>query len=74
MTYGLTAVREILNNPTPITRDIIMVNPTVRRILNTIPNDIKQDLIQNQNDAQAIAEFDEYFGRGAAQYIISRGG
>ena len=74
MTYGLTAVREILNNPTPITRDIIMVNPTVRRILNTIPNDIKQDLIQNQNDAQVREEFDYAFGRGAAQYIISRGG
>ena len=74
MTYGLTAVREILNNPTPITRDIIMVNPTVRRILDSIPNDIKQDLIQNQNDAQVREEFDYAFGRGAAQYIISRGG
>jgi|LUMQ01.1.fsa_nt_gb hypothetical protein len=74
MTYGLTAVRDILNNPTPITRDIIMVNPTVRRVLDTIPNDIKQDLIQNQNDAQAVEEFDYAFGRGAAQYIISRGG
>ena len=72
--YGLRAVKEILDNPTPITRDIIMVNPTIRRVLESIPNNVKQDLIQNQNDAQAIAEFDEYFGRGAAQYIISRGG
>ena len=72
--YGLRAVKEILDNPTPITRDIIMVNPTIRRVLESIPNNVKQDLIQNQNDAQAVAEFDEYFGRGAAQYIISRGG
>ena len=72
--YGLRAVKEILDNPTPITRDIIMVNPTIRRVLNSIPDNVKQDLIQNQNDAQAVAEFDEYFGRGAAQYIISRGG
>ena len=72
--YGLRAVKEILNNPTPITRDIIMVNPTVRRVLESIPSNVKQDLIQNQNDAQAIEEFDDYFGRGAAQYIISRGG
>ena len=72
--YGLRAVKEILDNPTPITRDIIMVNPTVRRILNTIPNDIKQVLIQNQNDAQVREEFDYAFGRGAGQYIISRGG
>ena len=72
--YGLRAVKEILDNPTPITRDIIMVNPTIRRVLESIPNNVKQDLIQNQNDAQAVEEFDEYFGRGAAQYIISRGG
>ena len=72
--YGLRAVKEILDNPTPITRDIIMVNPTIRRVLESIPNNVKQDLIQNQNDAQAVAEFDEYFGIGAAQYIISRGG
>ena len=72
--YGLRAVKEILDNPTPITRDIIMVNPTIRRVLESIPNNVKQDLIQNQNDAQAVAEFDEYFGRGAAQYMISRGG
>jgi hypothetical protein len=72
--YGLKAVKEILDNPTPITRDIIMVNPTIRRVLESIPNNVKQDLIQNQNDAQAVAEFDEYFGIGAAQYIISRGG
>ena len=72
--YGLRAVKEILDNPTPITRDIIMVNPTIRRVLESIPNNVKQDLIQNQNDAQAVSEFDEYFGRGAAQYIISRGG
>jgi hypothetical protein len=72
--YGLTAVKEILDNPTPITRDIIRVNPTIRRVLESIPNNVKQDLIQNQNDAQAVAEFDEYFGIGAAQYIISRGG
>jgi len=72
--YGLAAVKDILNNPTPITRDIIMVNPTVRRILDSIRDDVKKDLIENQNDAQAVAEFDEYFGRGAAQYIISRGG
>ena len=72
--YGLRAVKEILDNPTPITRDIIMVNPTIRRVLNSIPDNVKQDLIQNQNDAQAVAEFDEYFGRGAARYIISRGG
>jgi hypothetical protein len=72
--YGLRAVKEILDNPTPITRDIIMVNPTIRRVLESIPNNVKQDLIQNQNDAQAVAEFDEYFGRGTAQYIISRGG
>ena len=51
-----------------------MVNPTVRRVLESIPSNVKQDLIQNQNDAQAIEEFDDYFGRGAAQYIISRGG
>ena len=70
----MRAVKEILDNPTPITRDIIMVNPTIRRVLESIPNNVKQDLIQNQNDAQAVAEFDEYFGRGAAQYIISRGG
>ena len=72
--YGLRAVKEILDNPTPITRDIIMVNPTIRRVLESIPNNVKQDLIQNQNDAQARQEFDDYFGRGAAQYIISRGG
>jgi len=72
--YGLSAVKEILDNPTPITRDIIMVNPTIRRVLESIPNNVKQDLIQNQNDAQARQEFDDYFGRGAAQYIISRGG
>jgi len=51
-----------------------MVNPTVRRILDSIRDDVKKDLIENQNDAQAVAEFDEYFGRGAARYIISRGG
>ena len=72
--YGLRAVKEILDNPTPITRDIIMVNPTIRRVLESIPNNVKQDLIQNQNDAQAVEEFDYAFGRGAAQYIISRGG
>ena len=60
--YGLRAVKEILDNPTPITRDIIMVNPTIRRVLESIPNNVKQDLIQNQNDAQAVSEFDEYFG------------
>ena len=72
--YGLRAVKEILDNPTPITRDIIMVNPTIRRVLESIPNNVKQDLIQNQNDAQVREEFDYAFGRGAAQYIISRGG
>ena len=29
---------------------------------------------ESTGDAQAVADFDEYFGRGAAQYIISRGG
>jgi len=71
--YGLTAVKQILDNPTPITRDIIMVNPTIRRTLDSIRDDVKKDLIKNQNDAQAVADFDEYFGRGAARYIISRG-
>ena len=59
--YGLRAVKEILDNPTPITRDIIMVNPTIRRVLESIPNNVKHDLIQNQNDAHAVSEFDEYF-------------
>lgn len=69
--YGLTAVKDILNNPTPITRDIIMVNPTVRRILDSIPDDVKKTLKDNPT-AQRKQLFDKEFGAGAADYILGK--
>ncbi len=67
--YGLTAVKQILDNPTPITRDIIMVNPTVRRILNSIPDDVKKILKDNPTPERKQL-FDKEFGAGAADYIL----
>ena len=69
--YGLTAVKDILNNPTPLTRDIIMVNPTVRRILDSIPDDVKKTLKDNPT-AQRKQLFDKEFGAGAADYILRK--
>ena len=69
--YGLTAVKDILNNPTPITRDIIMVNPTVRRVLDSIPDDVKKTLKDNPT-AQRKQLFDKEFGAGAADYILRK--